>query len=377
MADRSMNFCYAPWTNLEILPNGDILPCCKFQPSEKFNIQTHTIQQYLKSDYLHSIKQQFEQGQWPSGCIRCKQEESIGTASKRQLDYQRWKQHYNNYDFDTNHLLTVSIALGNTCNLKCVTCGPHASSRWVQEFKDIYGIVKPNLEYLRQELITNILELAPDMIHIDFHGGEPLLSNRDRHYELLDNYIHSKRSSNISLHYTTNATILPNDELVSRWQQFKNVDIQLSVDGIGLQFEYIRYPATWIEFQKHAAFYQNLCSTNKNFTLSLACTVSAFNIYYLDQLFTWCYNQGLPMPWTGKLQRPSHLRATVWSTQAKQYIVEHLNTSEFEQVKSWAKLLLIDDNSQEFELFKKYTQTHDAYRGISFGSAFEELSKFL
>jgi len=73
-----MPFCHSPWTNLDIDPLGTMAPCCKFQHDknkQKFNIQTHTIQQYSKSKLLQQVRSEFMQGNWPSGCERCKIEE--------------------------------------------------------------------------------------------------------------------------------------------------------------------------------------------------------------------------------------------------------------------------------------------------------------
>ena len=130
-----MTFCYAPWNNVEILPQGKILPCCKFQSSyytQTFNITQHSIDDYRQSKMLADIKQEFIKGQWPTGCERCRIEEESGIKSKRQLDYDRWQEQYDNYDLESDTLLTVSLALGNTCNLKCIICSPYASSKWAK-----------------------------------------------------------------------------------------------------------------------------------------------------------------------------------------------------------------------------------------------------
>jgi radical SAM protein with 4Fe4S-binding SPASM domain len=143
-----MTFCYSPWTNVDIGPQGDISPCCKFQTQyydEKFNIQSHTIKQYAESKFVTQIKQEFKQDQWPRGCERCQLEEENNILSKRQMDWDRWNQHYQTYDIDQPTFLTVSIAFGNTCNLTCITCNPISSSRWQQEYQTLFGIdIKPH-----------------------------------------------------------------------------------------------------------------------------------------------------------------------------------------------------------------------------------------
>ena len=375
-----MTFCHAPWTNLEILPQGKILPCCKFQSSyypQTFNIAQHTIDDYRQSKMLADIKQQFSQGTWPAGCERCKIEEQSGIKSKRQLDYERWQQEYDSYDLDSNTLLTVSLALGNTCNLKCIICSPYASSKWVKEYKDVYGINVASVELVRRDLIKNLTNIAPDLIHIDMHGGEPLLSNIEHHQALLDHYIQTDQAKNISIHYTTNATIFPDTEWIKRWRHFAEIDLQLSIDGVGQKFEYLRYPANWNEVTSNVDRYLELEQHTPNIRLSVAHAVSAFNIFYLEEFVQWTQQKGLPKPWMGKLHTPSHLRPSVWPELAKLAIVKKLESSIIDDVVAWANLMQNTDDSNLFTEFQKYVQQHDQYRNTNFATTFPELAPYI
>jgi radical SAM protein with 4Fe4S-binding SPASM domain len=135
-----MPFCYSPWTNIDISPDGNLSPCCKYQFNEgekRFNIKHNTIEEYKNSDVLNNIKQAFDRQEWPHGCDRCRIEEQNNIKSKRQLDYERWQQYYDQCDLALTGFITASIAFGNTCNLTCITCGPHASSRWQREYETI------------------------------------------------------------------------------------------------------------------------------------------------------------------------------------------------------------------------------------------------
>ncbi len=142
-----MPFCYSPWTNIDISPQGDITPCCKFQAQyydQKFNIQTQTIKQYAESEFITLLKQEFQQGGWPQGCERCRIEEENNIKSKRQLDYDRWHEYYQHRNINNLKFITASVAFGNTCNLTCITCNPYSSSRWQQEYRTITGAdIKP------------------------------------------------------------------------------------------------------------------------------------------------------------------------------------------------------------------------------------------
>jgi MoaA/NifB/PqqE/SkfB family radical SAM enzyme len=343
--------------------------------NESFNVQTQTLQYYSDSAFLAQIKQEFTQGQWPKGCVRCRIEEQNSIASKRQLDYDRWQEQYQQYNFDTNQWITASIAFGNTCNLKCITCGPYSSSKWQKEYEKIYlDNIRP-VKFYRSDFVEKFIEQAPEIIHLDVPGGEPFLSGVQEQKHLLWHYIKTKQAKNISLHYTTNATLFPDQEWWDIWQHFKNVDIQLSIDGVGNKYEYIRYPAKWDVVVENTNQY--LKKHMHNIQLSVSHTVSAYNIYYLDEFFTWCESVGLPRPWAGRVHNPIHMRPTVWPTAARNTIADHLKSSTYEDVRTWAQLLQTQDDSNKFAEFKIYLLQHDQYRGLNFAETFYELSELL
>ena len=96
------------------------------------------------------------------------------------------------------------------------------------------------------------------------HGGEPMLSSIEQHQNLLDHYIQTGQAKNISIHYTTNATIFPDQNWLSRWKNFAEIDLQLSIDGIGNRYEYLRYPADWSTLNKCADQYLKLQQQESN-----------------------------------------------------------------------------------------------------------------
>jgi len=375
-----MPFCYSPWTNIDISPLGDISPCCKFQTKyydQKFNIQAQSISDYANSEFLKDVKQEFQNGQWPKGCERCRIEEENNIKSKRILDYDRWQEHYQEYKLAEENFITASLAFGNTCNLKCITCNPYSSSQWRKEYQDIYHVDIQHFKFYKQNFVTDFIKSAPSVIHIDIPGGEPFLSGVKEQKQLLQHYIDQGQAKHVTLHYTTNATIFPDQEWWDIWTQFKEIDLQLSLDGTGERYEYIRYPAVWNEVHNHIEKYIEAEKKLSNFRISVSHTVSAYNIYYLDNFVSWCHTIGLPKPWMGRVHNPDYMRPTVWPEMARQEIAKHLNHSVHEDVRTWAQLLSNEDDSDLFEIFKTRLQQHDQYRKVSFELTFPELEKYL
>jgi len=369
--------CLVPWTNIDIAPRGNIAPCCKYEVpnSEMLNITQSTIQEYIDSDNLKTIKQQMLANQWPAGCIRCKTEEASNIKSKRQLDYERWQEAYDSYTEDQG-FITASIAFGNTCNLKCITCNPGASSRWRKEYRDLYGIDKPPVEVIYNITSENIYNALPNAIHFDIPGGEPFLSEVDKQLELLQRYVDSGQSKNITLHYTTNTQVYPNTKWWSLWENFKEIDIQLSIDGVGNRYEYIRYPAKNNVLLKNLDRYLEQENIH-NIRLSVSHTVSAYNIYYMDEFFTWCDSIGLPTPWCGRAHNPSHMRPCVYMEPVRSGIAQHLSTSKHSEVVKWSDYLLTNDSSVHYEKFLTMRNKHDLYRNTSFAKTFPEVEELI
>lgn len=373
-----MPFCYSPWTNIDISPQGTMLPCCKYQPSTdqiKYNIQTHTLKEYSRSAFLTQIRQEFQQDQWPSGCVRCKTEEQNNIKSKRQLDHHRWHEHYARYNIHSDQWLTASVAFGNTCNLKCITCGSYSSSRWHDEYLEIYGKNFQPVKFYRDDFVDDFVAQAPGIIHLDIPGGEPFLSGIAEQKKLLNHYVESGQAHDISLHYTTNATVFPDSEWWQLWSHFREIDMQLSIDGVAARYEYIRYPAAWEDTEHTVHRYIQQEKSIPNLRLSVSHTVSAYNIFYLDEFFSWCYNQGLPTPWLGRVHNPSHMRPTVWPD--KEHIVKKLQLSQFDDVKTWAHMIADTTDSELFEEFCKKLHQHDQYRGVDFRTIFPEMAPYI
>lgn len=362
-----MPLCLAPWANLDISPQGHISPCCKFQASDKLNIQTDDLGQYFASDFLIQLKQSMVDDQWHPGCIRCQVEEENGIESMRKLSEHKWRESLD------QGITTASIAFGNTCNLKCITCNAYSSSKWHQEYQDVYGIDFRPVKFYRDGLVQTIVKHAPNLRHLDIPGGEPLLSGVPEQHEMLEHYIRTGQSHSMSLHYTTNATMWPDDTWWHLWSYFGSVEIQLSIDGVGARNEYIRFPSIWADVEANVGRYRQI--KLHNFKLSISHTVSAYNIFYLDEFVSWCYNQGLPEPWLGKVHKPAHMRPSVWPN--KSFILDRLAASPYKCITPWIKMLESTDDSDQFAVFKRRVIEHDQYRGTSFDNTFPELSEYL
>ena len=84
--------------------------------------------------------------------------------------------------------------------------------------------------------------------------------------------------------YSTNGSILPNDETVQVWKKFKKVNMNFSIDDIDDRFHYIRWPLAWSKVKNNM---EQIASLDVISNVQILCTINPMNIFYFDQLETW------------------------------------------------------------------------------------------
>jgi MoaA/NifB/PqqE/SkfB family radical SAM enzyme len=102
------------------------------------------------------------------------------------------------------------------------------------------------------------------------------------HDEIVELLVKQNRAKDIKIHYSTNIQI-DIEKYLPMWQQFKYIDLNISIDGSHKTYEYIRWPGKWdkvftnlkraCEFRKEANFYPVIATTIQN--------LNAANLYDL------------------------------------------------------------------------------------------------
>ena len=194
----------------------------------------------------------------------------------------------------------LDLRLGHTCNLKCVMCSPHDSSRWVQDYPKMISATKSetvlkqitwdkkkfnNYWYQKPEFWNEIFDQIPNISQIYFAGGEPLMIAEHRNF--LDEIIRRGYNNKIMLRYNSNG-IMVNDEIIELWSKFKQVRFAFSIDAIMEKNWYIRYPTAWKDIENSLTLLDN---TPDNIHVHIACAVQVFNIKHIIDFAKWKLNQ--------------------------------------------------------------------------------------
>lgn len=322
----SDTFCILPWIHFATRPNGDMRLCCssnasgagndhtvglvKNETGQPANFGRETPMSAWNNEYMRSVRTTMLEGKIPSSCTKCFQEESNGVASKRMWETGSWIQD----DIDIPELIKqtqedgtipeklvyLDLRLGHTCNLKCVMCSPHDSSKWVADHKKIFPLfehkeLKQQMQWDRKDFNNKWHEnpdfwkemyaQIPNLKQVYFAGGEPLMIRE--HKWFLEEIIRQGYADKILIRYNTNG-LLVDDEIIELWKKFKKVKVGFSIDAVGDRNWYIRYPSDWDTIEQNL---HRLDNTPDNIHVSIATAIQVLNIKHLADFARWKIQQ--------------------------------------------------------------------------------------
>jgi organic radical activating enzyme len=288
--------CVLPWTHLATHPNGLVSPCCVANyengvcfsrtNNDVLNLGHNTIDEIMNSDSFTEIRRKMKNGEKPIECMGCYRDEENGIESKRMQE---------NKNFTVNNLFLkqekfplrfVELRLGNVCNIKCLTCNPMSSSKWIEDVKklpelqdnDHYNYSEFTSKWYRnKDWYDQLLEHSEQLELIYINGGEPTLIKE--HFYFLEKLIENDRAKNIQLLYNINLTLMP-EKFIEMLKEFKHVKMQLSIDDLEQRNYYIRYPSQWDVIMKNMETIKN-----EKFQTSITQTVSVYNICNVSNFY--------------------------------------------------------------------------------------------
>lgn len=243
------------------------MPCCQWtgQPLPFADLANQRKQLNIDVPWAHAE------------CGRCKSEESYKSEGYRLIGNRVIPEH-----LDSSKVAWLDIQADITCNGGCLICGPWSSSFWQSELSrhGEYKIIpaSKNLKSSVDEIFSK-LDVS-ELRLLQFLGGEPFLSKTD---EYAFHYITNPQVC--KLKYTTNGSIYPQTTRMQKWDQFKEVLVNFSIDGIEDQFEYLRYPLQWSTVENNIK--KIIAETSDRVKFHINHTVTPLNIYYYDRFINW------------------------------------------------------------------------------------------
>ena len=442
-------FCVLPWIHMATRPNGDMRLCCtsnasgagdnhevglvKMEDGKPANFGKHTPLEAWNNDYMKSVRTTMLNGEIPASCTGCFKEESQGIVSKRIWETGTWHRDDNGVDIPElirqtkedgtvpENLKYLDLRLGHTCNIKCIMCSPHDSSKWVADHKKLIPVlqdpeVKRQMQWDRKTFNNKwhekdsfwkeINAQIPNLRQVYFAGGEPLMIKE--HKMFIKEIIRQGYQDKILLRYNSNG-LLVDEELIELWSKFHKVKFAVSVDASFERDDYIRFPTKFADVERTLHMLDN---TPDNIHISMATAVQIFNIKHMPDFIKWKINSNFKKMNIGLVggvkmggglvnmhlvHIPTFLNITILPEQDKQEVRERfaeLKTWLWENYtqdddfwihnpSGWSKweglLTHMDsaDNSHLLSGFKEYVNKLDAIRGLNAAAIFPELAHLL
>lgn len=305
---KSKSFCIMPWVHLATDPNGNCRMCClsykhlKDEDGKTYNLGHDDIEEIYNSKSIRDAREQMLNDERISECHKCWTEEDTGGLSQRQTFNQIALEEYPEIidivksgkedEYKVNHdPMYYDFRFGNLCNLKCRSCGPLNSSQIAKEYKIIHketntgwSYVDPKLDninewYQTNKFKDNVYRNIQDVKKIYFTGGEPTIV--EENYRLMQRLIDEGVAKNVHLQFNTNMTNT-RDDFYEMIQEFKSVEIGISIEGYGKIQEYLRYPSKWSQIEKNI---RRMAEMPKNIIMFACPVVQSVNLEYIIDFF--------------------------------------------------------------------------------------------
>jgi hypothetical protein len=380
-------WCSLAWNHHFIGPGGNCKPCCRFKgqnvPPDN-NLKTSDLDSLFNNNFMNDIRLKMLQGIRVPGCDKCYEEEDANKrASLRQI-YNRLDRLTNDIDPEEPKIIFLESSFSNICDLQCVMCGPYFSIAWnKQDRTDIEDLVPP-FDRLGID-IESIKSIIPNLKHMKFTGGEPLLI--PEYKMILEERAKHKDFNSCFLNYSTNLMHFPDSRLLDLWKKVEYVEIATSFDGIGKVIEYVRYPSKWPVVERNLIKFMEL-SRLMDIRVGMRSTIMPYNVLDLPNMINW---------WSEKINKhyrypfnefswinPTHVAQPVFLTlkvlpkNCKDIVRDRiwdkgLNKKVNQSFNHLCNYMDSEDHSHFLDDFRRFTNKMDQ-RGIKFKDIYPELA---
>lgn len=322
MTAHKDTFCNAAWYELHIFWDGSLAYCCQQEDppypnseKEKYNIKSMSIAEWVDSSPMRKQRLMFSQATRNPACRTCWKQEEYSNTSRRHKSNQksvifqkenfddsyRQSPGYNKFEHSFKHQgeyselpIDLHIDLGNHCNLACKMCWGHASSKiaaqevkWGERENEKTLVNWTQDDQVWDRFVNELLSI-PNLKNLHLMGGETMLSPRFR--DLVNRFDAAKRYE-VCFSFVTNGTIW-DEELVAKLSKFKRVGIEISIETLGKQNEYIRQGTSNVEVFKNVQRFSTY-TNDGSITISVRPSLGLLSLGYYYSLIEYCLQNKL------------------------------------------------------------------------------------
>lgn len=436
------SFCGELWSQIEINTLGDYKICCLANYNKDYgmahdengnvmNVLTHSIEEAINSATHKDHRLQLKNNIKVTRCRNCydaehstkgldewgsehvkkwgksKRQRVNGQTTRDIPEYVRWDQ-ADKYTLpdgtSTAKVVNLGLRLSNLCNQKCIMCSPEYSSLWYEDWSKLWGDVqvtppgtvwgdkdyRMTTDTKGREILDyskwwdsdiwweRFDKIAPDLRHIYFSGGEPLIA--PAMIEILNRLIANDFAKNITLRYDTNLTVI-NNKIIEKFKHFKKINFCVSLDDIEERYNLIRFPGNYNNIVKNIKTIKD----NGMDIHYLSCCIGIASIYSIERIVEAAEKLGVPTEFRF-LEGPVWLDLRSLPRSAKEEIIEHYKSlmHHKEHRTKWYKAIIkflekyIDiENSTKYQEFVTVMDKLDKIRGTNWRKVLPEVHDIL
>ena len=267
-------YCPLPFRHAYVDSTG-VAACCQTPR------QSVSLDQWITNPYLVDLQQQILQGNMPSVCSGCQQQErtqgrSLRTDSQRDYNYQR---------FVDTKIDFVDYRASNICNFKCRSCEPVFSHGIAAEARNntvmanyypvldtkTVSIDAANIEWARE----NLAQINRLMIT----GGEPTYMPEIQ--LLVEKIVYDQLDIDVMI--TTNASFV-NDFWCEATRLYPKLHWTVSLDAVGPAAEIVRHGTKWSVVERNVRWLSQHAAS-----MDINTVVTNLNVMQLAPLLTFVH----------------------------------------------------------------------------------------
>ena len=318
---NNKSFCAVPFVSIMVNTDTTVRYCCMVKGSLNklkkddnktfYTCKDNFVQDAWNSKDMRDIRKSMIAGEKIEGCSVCYMQEENGRTSNRQHSIQEWRHRLGESVLESkvqqaidndgkldDDVVYLDLRLGNLCNLKCRMCNPWNSSQIFKEHLDIaekdtgytdvwqktFGKFPVNVmddqQWFDHDIMWDqVISLIPHLKKVYMTGGEPTLIKNN--FRFMKSCIEQGRKD-IVLFFNTNCTNI-NKNFLELISQFDTVNINASLDGVGIVNEYIRSPSDWLQISSNIEKLAQL----PNVHLGITPTVQIYNVFDIVNIIKW------------------------------------------------------------------------------------------
>lgn len=343
------------------------------------------------------------QGKWPlRGCEYCKNIERAGGASDRITNLNLTGMHAPiELDTDLQAIVVtpriLEVYFDNTCNLKCVYCGPHFSSLWDAENQK-HGlpafIKSPDIEKNKQRLFDWLKVNREHLTVFNILGGEPLYQKElEECLDFFEQYpapeLKLQMFSNLNARYDYLVKVITRIRRLIDQGCIREFEITASLDCWGPEQEYVRFPLDLTVWQRNFEYLLSEPWIN----LIIGSTVTPLTIKTLPDLLVKINNWNKTRPiyhYQNSVNSPKYLYIDIFgdifandflrALELKPVATEEQRSSRDYLEGIYRQSISVDPNTKEITRLFNFLNTNDQRRATNWRATFpwlvDEFAKY-